>query len=49
MREKKKRTGYLRTPVYLDVRAMVLRPKGQHAEEVEEPADLLGRQVVHVV
>lgn len=29
--------------------AVLVLSKGQRAEQVEEPADLLGRQVVHVV
>lgn len=33
----------------LDVRALLLRTEGQPAEEVEESADLLQCQVVHVV
>lgn len=35
--------------VNLDVRALLLRTEGQPAEEVEESADLLQSQVVHVV
>lgn len=34
---------------YLDVRPLLLWPKGQLAQEVEESADLLGCEVVHVV
>lgn len=35
--------------VNLDVRALLLWTEGQSAEEVEESADLLKCQVVHVV
>lgn len=35
--------------VNLDVRALLLLTEGQSAEEVEESADLLKCQVVHVV
>lgn len=35
--------------VNLDVRPLLLWTKGQSAKEVEESADLLKRQVVHVV
>lgn len=35
--------------VHLDVRALLLVPKGQSAQKVEESADLLGCEVVHVV
>lgn len=35
--------------VNLDVRALLLWTEGQPAEEVEESADLLKSQVVHVV
>lgn len=35
--------------VHLDVRSLLLLPKGQSAEEVEESADLLGCEIVHVV
>lgn len=35
--------------VHLDVRGLLLLPKGQPAQEVEESADLLRCQVVHVV
>lgn len=35
--------------VHLDVRSLLLLPKGQPAQKVEESADLLGCEVVHVV
>lgn len=35
--------------MHLDVRGLLLLPKGQPAQEVEESADLLRCQVVHVV
>lgn len=35
--------------VYLDVRSLLLMPKGQAAQEVEESTDLLGCEVVHVI
>lgn len=39
----------LRKKAHLDVRPLLLWPKGQSAQEVEESADLLGCEVVHVV
>ncbi len=35
--------------VHLDVRCLLLLPKGKSAQKVEESADLLGCEVVHVV
>lgn len=35
--------------VHLDVRSLLLLPKCQSAQKVEESADLLGCEVVHVV
>lgn len=35
--------------VHLDVRSLLLLPKCQSAEEVEESANLLGCEIVHVV
>lgn len=34
---------------YLDVTSLLLLPEGQSAKKVEESADLLGCEVVHVV
>lgn len=35
--------------MHLDVRSLLLLPKGQSAQKMEESADLLGCEVVHVV
>lgn len=35
--------------MHLDVSALLLLPKGKSAQKVEEPANLLGCKVVHIV
>lgn len=35
--------------VHLDVRSLLLLPKGQSAQKVEESANLLGCEVVHII
>lgn len=35
--------------LHLNVSSLLLLPKGQSAQKVEDSADLMGREVVHVV